>query len=363
MFVEIAYPGLAERLTNISLRIDGIHYLYGYTAYLERANALVSTSDTTIPLSTVRAHLSLLLATTLVAGSFLASAQLADTISPYSLTLMRFVGATLAMLPFILLRAKTRSGVLGVLPRAALISLFYCGFFVAFFEALKTTTPLNTGALFTLVPLVTAGLSAVLLSNRISLKILIMYLCGAIGAIWVITRGELDRLVSLTSLQQGDGIFLLAVCAMSMYTVSMKWLYRNDDMLAMVFGILFCGSIWMSGLLAITETPLGWTSLAADSWLSMLYLILAATLVTTFLYQRAAVNLGPDKVSAYIFLNPALVGVLGWIVLQQPLEIGAIPGVVLSCVATVLLQLKSFRVPFSSAAERKKEEICSCTKC
>lgn len=53
---------------------------------------------------TLKAHLSVLLATFLVAGSFIASAKLSGVIDSISLTLYRFVLAAIILAPIILIK-------------------------------------------------------------------------------------------------------------------------------------------------------------------------------------------------------------------------------------------------------------------
>jgi len=57
-----------------------------------------------------------------------------------------------------------------------------------------------------------------------------------------------------------------------------------------------------------------------------------------YLYQRTTVTLGPSRVNAYIFLNPALVVLLQLIVDGSPISTAIIPGVILSSIATIILQ-------------------------
>ena len=42
----------------------------------------------------------------------------------------------------------------------------------------------------------------------------------------------------------------------------------------------------------------------------MTYLVIGATLITVYLYQKTTVALGPSSVNAYIYLNPVLVALL-----------------------------------------------------
>lgn len=298
-------------------------------------------------------HTLVLLATVLVAGSFIVSEKLATVINPISLVLLRFVGAFLMLLPIVFLKSKWRKRILSTMPKAMVISFFYAVFFIGLFESLKTTTALNTGTLFTLVPFITALLALIVFRQSISYKQAFVYFLGITGTIWVIFGGQLDLLISL-SLNSGDLIFMVALFFMSFYAIAMKWFYRDDEMIVLVFCTLVGGALWMAIALLLTDQPLEWHEIQGDSLIYMAYLIMAATLVTAYLYQVAIVALGPTQVSAYIYLNPALIALLLLIMEGESIPVIVIPGIVISIAATIALQ---FRSPLKGALLRAGQSM------
>lgn len=287
----------------------------------------------------IKTHFLVLLATLLVAGSFLVSEKLASTINSYSLTLLRFLGASFILFPFILYKARWRNKILPTMPRALLISVFYTAFFIGLFESLNTTSSLNTAAIFTLVPLITAIISGIIFKDKISTKHLLIYILGVIGTVWVVFGGDLNLLFSL-SLKEGDYIFLIAIIFMSLYSIMMKLLYRNDEMIVLVFCTLLGGSFWMAVVLLFSDIPLQWSELNSESWLYMSYLIIGATLATVYLYQVTTISIGPSRVNSYIYLNPGLVAILLLIVNGITIPTIVIPGIVITLIATFALQIK-----------------------
>ena len=288
----------------------------------------------------VWAHCLVLIATALVAGSFIASAKLASLISPYSLTLLRFLCSALVLAPVILLQPELRVQVLPALPRAMVISFFFSAFFVCMFEALRTTSSLNTAAIYTLVPLITAVLSRTALGDELAPGRVAIYLLGAVSACWVILTSQPAAALTL-SINTGDLIFLGGAVLMGCYAVSMKLLYRKDDMIVMVFGILVGGTVWMSFALLATGAELGWQRLEGPHIQYMIYLVFGATIGTVYLFQRTIVALGPSRVNAYIYLNPALVALLAFIIDGARISIVVLPGILLSVTATFLLQRRA----------------------
>ena len=203
-----------------------------------------------------KAHLLVLLNTFLVAGSFIASQKIAGLIHPISLTLLHFVLASILLSPFIFFNSTKREKLTNTFPRAMMISLFYSLYFIAFFKALEITTALNTGTLYTLVPLVTAILCIFFFKERISPFQLLIYLCGIVGTVTIVFKGELSLLLHF-SINRGDFIFLSAVLFMAIYSILTKFLHQEeDDVLVLVFMTLVGGSLWMFAALMLMDIPL-----------------------------------------------------------------------------------------------------------
>jgi len=288
----------------------------------------------------IKAHLLVLLATFLIAGSFIASQKLSGVIDPISLTLCRFVFASLILAPFIVFNKKYRTKVLATLPRGMIIGLFYSLYFIGLFKALESTTALNTGTLFTLVPLLTAILSIFFLKQKFYLVQLITYIVGILGTCIVIFKGDLELFLNF-QLNQGDIIFLFAIIAMALYSISTKLLHRKgDELIVLVFTTLFSGILWMFLSVVIMDTPLEWEKLTGSLIYYMVYLIIGATLITVYLYQQAAISIGPKKVMAYVYLNPVAIAFLLFLLEGTTIGIWVAIGIVISSFATIILLLK-----------------------
>lgn len=289
-----------------------------------------------------------ILATILIAGSFLASNNLTGMVNPISLTLLRFVIATLCLAPVVLFTPRFRKQIKRVLPRCMVISFFYSGYFICLFEALKTTTVLNTGTLYTLTPFITAVLCIFLFKMKVGLVQFLAYVLGAIGTLWVVFNGSLNALLSL-SLNQGDLIFMLGVCSMCGYTIVMKLLYRKDNVIVLTFCTLLGGTLWMTIATVAMGISLQWDLLQGNALLSMVYLAIGATLLTSYLYQKASIALNPSSVTAYIYMSPACVALLTFLINGESISTVILFGIGLSAIATLFLQIMNVRNSHKSA--------------
>ncbi len=289
----------------------------------------------------IQAHILVFTATILVALSFIISGKLSGIIDPISLTLGRFVLAFISLLPIILIVKKYRVKIKGSFIKGLKISFFYSLYFILLFKALEDTTALNTATLFTLVPLITAILANFIFKDKLNILKLFIYFMGMIGTTIVIFDGDIQRLINL-SFNNGDIIFLFGVLSMALYSISAKFFYEKDDeVLSITLMTLFGGIIWMSIALVALDIPLQWEKLEGENFWYMVYLSIGATLITVFLYQKSTVILGPNKLMAYVYLNPAIVAFLMYIMENEKININTFFGVLLSIFATIILLKKS----------------------
>lgn len=283
------------------------------------------------------AHLYVLLATILISGSFLASQKLANVIDPISLTLYRFVLALIFLSPVIIFSKNRLKNVFKILPKAMVVSLVYTLYFIGMLRALENTTVLNTGAIYTLVPLMTAVLCIFFFKEKIALKQLFIYILGIISTCIVVFQADFTLFLTL-SLNKGDIIFLIASLSMALYPVFIKLLYsKKDELLVLVFATLLGGIIWMSLTMQILNIPYNWNKIELNHFYSLLYLVLATTILTLFLYQKATLILGAKKIMAYIYLNPAFVAVIMFLLEGQTISFGVFLGILLSAFATIII--------------------------
>jgi len=289
-------------------------------------------------ITNLKAHFLVLIATVLVAGSFIASEKLAGVISPFSLILLRFLASVVVLVPFIFMKKNWLNQVKIALPRAMVMSLFYTGYFIILFESLKTTTSLHTGALYTLVPLLTALLYIVFFKEKITTNQLIVYLLGIAGTCGIIFQANLKLFLSF-SLNSGDQLFFFGLLLMALYSISMKFLYKNDDTLILVFCTFIGGSFWISIIILYFDIPLQWNLIEGDLISYMLYLVIAATLITTYLYQKATILIGPKSVMSYIYISPAAVALVLYVTEDIEVSFSVIIAIIITTIATIILQI------------------------
>ena len=295
------------------------------------------------PAARLRGHLAMLGFAALVAGSFGLGGLAAPHVDPMVLTVMRFavavgvMGALVALLPG--LRSARSGWRLGAAPwRWPLLGSLFAIYFVLMFEALKTAPPVSTSAVFTLTPLMAAGFGWVLLGQRTSSRMALALGVGALGAVWVIFRADLDKLLAFEP-GRGEAIFFVGCVAHALFTPMVARLNRGERA-AVSTGLVMLGGLAV--LLVLSPSALmatDWGALPAIVWITALYLGLPATAVTFLLLQYAALRLPAAKVMAYTYLVPSFVILWELGLGQEAPPVLVLPGIAL-CVGALLLLLK-----------------------
>lgn len=273
----------------------------------------------------------------LVAIAFPVAAAITHGLEPELLTLVRFALASALFAPFVIMRHGLALPALRSLIGYAAISACVVTFFYCMFAALRQTTALNTGALYTLVPGLAAVYGAMLVRERLGWHRLVALACGLIGALWVVFRGEPDRMLAL-DLNGGDLIFLGGCMAMGLYMPLVKRFHRAEPAAVMTFWVLLFGTLWLAVLNNTAIWRTDWLAIDPSVYAGIAYLAVFTTIFTFFVQQHATVQIGPTRVTAYSYLNPALVIVVEWAAglgLPQPI---VLPGILIILAAIVALQ-------------------------
>lgn len=284
------------------------------------------------------AHLAMLLFAALVSGSYSLGAIAAPHLGPSAINAVRFAVAVALMgvAGMLLLRGGLR--VAGSPWRFALLGALMAVFFVTMFVALRLTTPVSTGAVFTLMPVLAAVFGYLFLGQVPRALVVVSLLIAGCGAVWVIFGGDVDALLGFR-IGQGELIFIAGVACHAAYAPLVKKFNRGDPVLAFTFWTLVATGLWIAlwgaGEIAATD----WVSLPAVVWVVIAYLSIFTTAGTFFLLQFAALRIPAAKVLAYNYLTPSFVilyeGLLGhgW----APFSIAA--GAALTVLGLIVLAL------------------------
>lgn len=269
----------------------------------------------------------------LVAGSFSLGAMAAPLIDPLALTVLRFLlaGALVGVAAFA--TTGIPRGAWTAPWRYAVLGALLSAYFVLMFEGLKTAEPVSAAAVFTLTPMMAAGFGWLTLRQRLTPRMGLALAIGAGGALWVIFRADVQKLLAL-HIGAGEAIYFAGCVAHALYAPLVRKLNRGEPAVVFTFGMMVAG--WL--MLTVAGTPAilatDWPSLPPIVWITLVYTAVFASAATFVLLQYATLRLPAAKVMAYTYLVPS------WVILWEiALGKGTPPALVLGGVALSVLAL------------------------
>lgn len=284
----------------------------------------------------LKGHAAMLLFSLLVAGSFSLGAMAAGEIAPAVLNATRFAIAAAIVGSLAALRGDLKPHYFRAPWRFVVLGGLFAAYFVLMFEGLKTAAPVSAAAVFTLTPFMAALFGWWLLGQTPSRRVFGALGLGALGALWVIFRGDLNALARL-AIGKGESIYLVGCAFHAVYTPMVRRLNRGEPATAFTFGTILGGLVvllaWGWSDLWLTN----WASLPPIVWIAIVYLAVFASSATFLLLQFATLRLPSSKVMAYTYLTPA------WVIVWEVLLGHELPparvalGVILTLAALGLL--------------------------
>lgn len=294
---------------------------------------------------------SLLLWAWLMASSFIVSGNMVAYASPLATSIFRFFLALMVISLVLIWRWKSAGRSFKAELRHTfhswqrvlhylVISGALVGFFVGLFTALKSTTPLHTSVLYTLIPLMGVLIARFWLKERSSLMRVLGFMLGSAGAMSVLFATQANTGFVWYS---GDTLFLGACVLLALHVVSVQRWGRVLEALPGAFMIMLFGTFWLLPI------ALFWGDLAQVKWLSLgfwtnaLYLTFFTTLLTFVLQQKLIMSVGASRLLAISYTIP--VWVACYAAISQShfatlLNTGFLLGVLLLLVALVLIDEK-----------------------
>lgn len=296
-------------------------------------------SDLSPALSPTRAgHLAMLAFSALVAGSFSLGSMAAPLIDPAALTVPRFALAGVLVGAAAFGSGKVTRAAWRAPWRYLLLGGLLAIYFVLMFEGLKTAAPVPAAAVFTLTPLMAAGFGWLLLRQRLTLRMGVALVVGAVGAVWVIFRGDLAAALRM-QIGHGEWVYFWGCAAHALYAPMVRKLNRGEPAVVFTFGMMVAGFVLLClyGGQAVLATD--WAGLPPIVWICLVYVAVAASAMTFVLLQFATLRLPAAKVMAYTYLVPSWV-LLWEIALGRPVPPLAVLGGVALTMAALALLLK-----------------------
>jgi drug/metabolite transporter (DMT)-like permease len=260
------------------------------------------------------AHAAMLLFAALIAGSFSFGGMAAQHLEAGPLTLWRYLMTMVVM-------GVLTFGILGVpftrprrVWRYALLGGLIAVYMLTMFAALEFTSPVQTGAVFTLMPLISAGFALIFIGQKTRPDVLIALVIAALGAIWVIFRADIGAILSF-DVGRGELIYFVGVICHGAYVPLIRRFGLGENPVAFGFWVVVFTIPWLLPTGALPLATTDFVSLPMTVWATIAYLSIVTTAITFMLLQYASMRLPAPKVLGYGYLTPTFIilleGMLG----------------------------------------------------
>lgn len=217
---------------------------------------------------------------------------------------------------------------------------------VCFFGALARIPAGRTALFVSLTPIVTALMASLVLRERLGSKRWLGIGVALIGALIVITRGDLAGAMRDIgeSIGLGEILMSMAVLNWAAYTLISRKVTESMSPIAVttyatLWGLSFLSAGAMSELSLVRLSSLGW-----QAWSSVLYLGVIGTVVAFIWYNQGVRAVGPSRTAIFTNLVPAFGILLSAGLLGETVLVSMVIGGIVS-VAGVSLTNRKYQSP------------------
>ena len=287
--------------------------------------------------STVGVHAAVFVAMFLISFSYPVGEAIANELDTGVLLFLRFAVATIVFGSLVAWRHGLAWPGWRAIAGYAAISTSLVAFFWCMFYGLRTTSALNTGAISTLIPGLTAIPGAILVGERLGWHRLAALGIGLVGALWVVFRGDWDRFLAL-DLNEGDLIYFAGCVAMGFYSPLVKLFHRGEPVMVMTFWIATINAVSFLLIANSAFWTMDWGAVPLFAYGGVAFVTLCSTVIASFLMQWGTIRIGPTRVQAYSYLLPALVLLIDWALGKGLPSMLTIPGILIVLAASLVIQ-------------------------
>ena len=275
----------------------------------------------------LKGHLAMLLFAVLIAGSFSFGGLAARYMEAEPLTLWRYIMTIVVMAALAFGAFRVPAVWPKEIWRFLLLGGLIAIYMLTMFTALEYTSPIAPGAVFTLMPLLSAGFALPVLGQKTRPGVLAGLVIAAAGAVWVIFRGNIADILAF-DVGTGEMIFFAGVVCHALYVPLIRRFDRGEPAVAFGFWVTAGATIWLiaPGIRGLVATD--FSALPLTVYAAVTYLAVVTTAGTFLLLQYASMRLPASKVLGYGYLTPSFIilleGILGHGWASLPVLAGAL---------------------------------------
>ncbi len=190
---------------------------------------------------------------------------------------------------------------------------------LAFFRGLELSTPINSGVIITLSPILVLILSYFFLKEKVTLKKILGIIIGFSGAVFLILNTSKTGM-NAPNIPLGNSFFLLNASAYAGYLIVVKPLTSKYNIFTIMKWLFLIGLILSAPITYNQFVEVNWLELPWFAIWRMGYVVIGTTFLTYLFNIYALKTLSPPTVGSFIYLQPIITIVFALITANDTLD-------------------------------------------
>ena len=201
---------------------------------------------------------------------------------------------------------------IGAIAVAAFNTLIYLG--------VQHTTALNASLVLSVIPVVTVGMSWLLLRERASPRLMIGLVAGLIGVLVIIARGDVGLLLTL-DFNSGDLLVFGSIFCWAGYSILLGRLPPGLRPEGLLLAMVIIGVIMLAPFYAWEVAAGARMVISLPNIMGVLYLGAFSSVFAYVLWNYSVSKVGANVASQFTYLNPAFGGSLAILLLGESVQL------------------------------------------
>lgn len=175
-----------------------------------------------------------------------------------------------------------------------------------FFKGLQLSTPINSGVIVTLTPIIILILSAFFLEEKLTKMKLLGIAIGFSGALLLILSGNTSQVANAPNVTLGNSMMLINSICYGSYLVIVKPLTKKYNIITLMKWMFLLG-IFMTSPITYSEfSEVSWNTLPFEAIWRMAFVIVGTTFLTYLFNVYALKTLPATTIGAFTYLQPLI---------------------------------------------------------
>ena len=211
---------------------------------------------------------------------------------------------------------------------------------LAFFRGLELSTPINSGVIITLSPVLVLILSYFFLKEKITIKKILGILIGFSGAVFLILNTSKTG-INAPNIPLGNSFFLINASAYAGYLIIVKPLTQKYSLFTLMKWLFLIGLILSAPLTYDQFIKVNWSELPWFAVWRMGYVVIGTTFLTYLFNIYALKTLSPTTVGSFIYLQPIITIIFALITANDTLDSTKLLSCLLVFIGVYLVSIKN----------------------